>query len=83
MKAFITKYALTSGIKEVDDAEISENCISMISVKSLGCFANFHGEGLDWHLTKEAAIFRANEMRNSKIKSLKKAISKIEQLNFK
>ena len=80
MKAFITKHCLTVGIQEVDDAELSSS--SMISVLSLGVFANFHGEGREWHRAKDLAIIRANEMRAAKIKSLKKSISKLEAMKF-
>jgi hypothetical protein len=82
MKAYITKYALTSGIQEVDDASEPEYESRMISVRSLGVFANFHGEGREWHRTKESAVAKAEQMRLAKIVSLKKSIKKLESLNF-
>lgn len=83
MKAFITKYALTKGIQEVDDAELS-SCMGtsgMISVKSLG-LSYFHGEGKDWHKTIISAQNRANSMRVKKIYALKRSIAKLEALDF-
>lgn len=81
MKAFITKYALTHGIQEVDDAEISPQAPSMISVRSFGV-ACFHGEGKDWHRSREGAVTRAEEMRVKKIASLQKKIIKLGELTF-
>ena len=79
MKAYITKYALTSGIKEVE-AEWSESIPSMVTWG--GWFNSAHGEGRQWHRTKEAAVAQAEKMRLAKIVSLKKSIKKLESLNF-
>lgn len=43
----------------------------------------YHGEGNDWHRTKESAIAKAEEMRKKKIASLKKQIEKLEKMEFK
>ena len=82
MKIWITKYALTTGIQEVDDAEISSASPSMISVPSLGVFATFHGEGREWHRTEDAAVERADLMRYKKIAALDKQIKKLEAIRF-
>lgn len=82
MKAFITKYCLSIGIQEVDDAEHDQKFTSMISVPSLGPFANFHGEGMEWHRTYEAAVAMAHKIRLRKIASLKKSIAKLEALTW-
>lgn len=42
----------------------------------------YHGEGDEWHLTKEAAIKKAEEMRAEKIESLKNQIAKLEKRKF-
>ena len=42
----------------------------------------FHGEGKEWHRTKEAAIAKAEEMRQKKIAGLKKQIERLEKLEF-
>jgi hypothetical protein len=81
MKAYITKYALTKGIQEVDDA-LAAWRTDMIHVKSLGEFAVFHGEGREWHRTRESAVKRALVMRDKKIASLRKAIGKLADLTF-
>jgi hypothetical protein len=83
MKAYITKYALTLGIMEVE-AEQSPVAPNMVSWKipSEWYENHAHGEGKDWHRTKESAVARAEKMRLAKISSLKKAIKKLESLKF-
>lgn len=81
MKVYVTKYALTTGILTAEDGEVSEESPGMVSCKSLGTFANFHGK--DWHKTPEAAIARAEEMRGKTITSLEKQIAKLRVMNFK
>jgi hypothetical protein len=79
MKVWITKYALTSGIFEVD----AETCTSpsLIAVRKPGeLTAYFHNN--DWHKSKEDAIARAEEMRAKKIASLRKSIAKLEAMSF-
>lgn len=77
---FATKYALTDGITE-ELAEIHNNGMAVIPEK--GCFGTYyHGEGKDWHRTIESAKARAEEMRNRKIASHQKAITKLESLKF-
>ena len=79
MKAWITKYALTEGIFE---AEGEINYGTMFRYKNNGWNVSAHGEGKDWHLTKEAAVARAEAMRLAKIKSLEKSIKKMQSLKF-
>lgn len=79
MKVWITKYALTSGIFEVD----AETCTSpslMVVRKPGELTAYFHAN--DWHKSKEDAIARAEEMRAKKIASLRKIIAKLEAMSF-
>jgi len=80
---WITKYALTDGIVEVKNAR---HCVStsvnMIDCPSLGVFATFHGEGKEWHRTRESAVKRAEAMRVKKIAAYKKSIKKLEALKF-
>ena len=80
MKAFITKYALTKGIYEID-AEVCQN--PKIIKRASGNWVDYYrNEGKDWHKTKESAILRANEMRAAKIKTLQKQIIKLDKLTF-
>lgn len=42
----------------------------------------YHGEGKEWHRTRESAVAKAEEMRCKKIDSLKKQIEKLEKKRF-
>lgn len=78
MKAFVTKYALTSGIKEVEGCTFGS---SGFAYDGKGYTAHVHGKG--WHRSKDAAVKQAEEMRIKKIASHKKAIAKLEKLSFR
>ena len=41
-----------------------------------------HGEGKDWHRTKESAVKRAENMRAAKIASMRKSIAKLEKMTW-
>lgn len=75
MKAYITKWALTKGIIEVDDPEFYENYIVISNIDPLI-------NPVDWFRTKQEAINRAEEMRVNKIASLMKQIAKFESMKF-
>jgi len=80
MRAFITKYALTEGIFEIEAEMYSENVIKQVG----SVYANFFkNEGKDWHKTKESAIKRAEQMRIMKITSLQNQLQRLQKLNFK
>ena len=81
MKVWITKYALTEGIFEVD-AEFREGD-TMISYKLDDRYSQYaHGEGREWCATEAAAKERAEDMRKARIASLRKSIAKLEKLRF-
>jgi hypothetical protein len=87
MKVFVTKYALTQGILEVEvEGEPKDGSGMVVSVPPpdarWGMKDYFHGEGKDWHRDYLAARQRAENMRVAKIASLKKSIAKFEKLNF-
>lgn len=82
MKVYITKYALTRGILEIEAercTHIDSNMISEIGAKYPTCY---HGEGKEWHLHKNGASEYANVMRQNKIKNLQKQIDKLQKLKF-
>lgn len=79
MKVWITKYALTDGIVEKECEYFEDGSVREIG-NSFPIY--YHGEGKDWHRTKESAIKKAEEMRNKKIESLKKQIKKLEEMKF-
>ncbi|MEL7494169.1 MAG: hypothetical protein AAGJ95_09435 [Cyanobacteria bacterium J06554_11] len=81
VKVWITKYALTKGIQEAE-AETWANHKGMVSVPKWGALATFHGEGREWHRTRESALKRAEEMRLRRIASLEKQLDKLRALRF-
>lgn len=78
IKAWITKYALTSGIQVVD-AEIHPD--GQGDMIMYGRFYE-HAFGKDWHRTPENALARAEEMRKKKIELLRKNIERLERITF-
>lgn len=81
MKVYITKYALTSGIDEVECSQFNMNS-GTIHYKLPGSHFTQYAHGKDWRGTMAEAEIRAEEMRVKKIASLKKSIAKLEKLNF-
>lgn len=84
MKFWITRYALSGGIQEIDELELAA-CDSKRSYAS-GLDSDgqrhFHLIGTDAHYTKEDAIKRAESMRLKKIASVKKTLAKLEAMRF-
>jgi hypothetical protein len=75
VKIYVTKYALTQGITT---HEVGEE-----PGKGWPWFVTpGRGEGLDWHLSMADAMVRAYAMRDAKIASLKRAIAKLEGMEF-
>lgn len=78
--AYITKYALTSGIKQVEVEDCFDSAPDMIREVAERFPAYYHGD--DWHRTREEAVQRAEEMRKAKIASVKKQLARLEKLSF-
>lgn len=80
MKAFITKYALTSGIQEVGGCQKYYSEPKMISFKNGFCTNYFHKPY--WHESIDEAKKHADKMRIKKIESLEKQLAKLRSLKF-
>lgn len=78
MKVWVTKYALTNGIEEVE-VNVNENLASVVGARFP---TYYHGEGKEWHRTREQAVKRAEDMRAARLKSLSKQVKRIEALTF-
>lgn len=79
MKTYwITKYALTDGIFEIE-SELYNDGMVMDSRKNP--LRVYYHTG-DFHDTHELAIAKAEKMRAAKIKNLRKQIEKLEALKF-
>ena len=81
MKVWITKYALTIGIEEIE-VEQNERIPSLVTERREDWPRSFHGEGRDWHRTPEAAVERAEKMRKAKLASIDKQRKRVADLKF-
>lgn len=78
---YVTKYALSSGIKKVQlETCHVESMVSEVAKLPGMLSQNYHGD--DWHRTFAQAKAKAEEMRRRKIASLQKQIAKLEKLEF-
>ena len=75
LKVWITKYALTKGLFEME-AEIVDGKYASGKYESIRLFTR------DWAHTLAEAVKVAEDMRTRRIASLKKSIVKLERLNF-
>ena len=80
--AWVTKYALTSGIQKVIGTVCHETSSTMLRYSDTANSCKEFLHGTDWHRTPEAALARAEEMRKKKIAGLKKSIAKLEAMTF-
>lgn len=83
MKFYITKYALTQGIIEVDrgsvrEVEIKDGRLLFWDKKS---WMQVYSAG-EWYTEKRMAVADAEHRKQKKIASLKKQISKLEAMQF-
>ena len=78
MKMWISRYALSDGIKEV---EAEQPAIGDRYAKINGQFTIYE-IGKDIHDTLEAAKEEAEKMRRRKIASLKKQLGNLEDMRF-
>lgn len=83
VKLWISKYALTHGLIEVEKTSIEPNdvelCVRIVD-KMDGAYDVYHKN--EWHRTKAEAVVRAEQMREKAIASHRKAIDKLEKLRF-
>lgn len=79
MKIYCTKYLFTDGIT-VAEAEIKGDMAIVREGSDYPMF--YHGEGKEWHKSRDGAVRRAEDMRIKKIQSLNKRIKKISAMVF-
>lgn len=77
MKVWITKYALTKGIIEAE-GEYDPNYPTMVRVD--GYLSSFHKPY--WHTTEAEAIKHAEYMKLTKLESLTRQFTKLQNMNF-
>ena len=81
MKFFLSKYALTGGIKEAEGKVVKESTGDTVYAKLDGYYSLFTF-GKEAHETREAAVEAAEFLRARKLASLRRQIAKIEELDF-
>lgn len=83
MKVFISKWALTGGIKEAEGLIFRGSSGTEYFKRShWGSAAPLLTVGKDVHKTREAAVDAAEFLRARKLASLRRQIAKIEELDF-
>ncbi len=81
MKVYVTKYALSEGIREVECLRQDDNGLVKVSWPgAVGGWALFSKN--DWAETKERAIAQADKKRSAKIASVKRQLAKLEAMTF-
>jgi hypothetical protein len=82
MKIFCTRWCLTAGIEEMEAESVPQN--GMVTVKRQNGWpymeshiVYLHGEGQDWHRTREQAVVRANVVRVKQIAAMNKQLAKL------
>ena len=76
---YVTKYALTTGIRRVDAEPIRNNAFRY---RPKGWTISNYAYGEEFQMTEAAAIERAEILREKKIKSLEKQIAKLRAIKF-
>lgn len=81
---YITKYALTQGIVEINTDDLSEYNIDdgHLWITSQKKFPADYKAG-EWYTDKSFALADTERRRTKKIESLKKQIEKLEKIKFK
>ncbi len=77
IKAYVTKYALTSGILVVEAEHCTDIDPNMIKFGAMN-----YAHGKDWHQTLKAALTRAEDMRKRKLTTLRKQVAQLEKLKI-
>lgn len=81
MKAYVTKYALTEGILEVEcDEHQNGGYLSFPSPQNPNW--DIHASRNQWRKTRDEAVALSNAMRDKKVKNLKAQVARLEALKF-
>jgi hypothetical protein len=82
MRAWITKYALSRGIIEVEGIEDSEYPGSLAVKSKNETYLTSYFWGKEWHTSLFDAVIRADDMRKAKIKALTRQLERLKALRF-
>ena len=79
-KYWVTKYALTKGIFQVEAELVKSSDVTIRANKPSGITSYYHKN--EWYPTKQEAVSRAKEMQKKMLINLQERIKKIEALKF-
>jgi hypothetical protein len=79
---WVSKYALTEGIRAARVQDCGDGLVNVLKADGTSGWGYLHGEGREWHKTRDGAVERAEVMRENKIKSIKKQLAKLEAMTF-
>ncbi|WP_129141486.1 hypothetical protein [Modicisalibacter coralii] len=82
MKVWITSYSMTAGIREYDVPDDSVTDSGALFFRPSPDSFMDHVPAKHWHRDRESAIAAAEDMRQRKIKSVKKQLAKLEAMSF-
>lgn len=83
--AYVTKYALTTGILKIvaeDCFDTATGMIVQVEPKTKTGWSTYYHKG-DWFATESEAMERAKEKRRKKLASLRKQFDRLEKLEIK
>ncbi len=83
MKVWITKYALTQGVFEAEVANFDPVRVQYCRLPAHPSAPLEWAESKEFHTSLGEALDRADDMREAKIKILKKQLRKLEEMKFK
>ena len=80
MKVWVSKYALSDGIQEMDNMElfVTDDGKRRYATRGMYMFSI----GKDAHETREAAVAEAEHMRTRKIASVRKQLDRLQSMTF-
>lgn len=84
MKMYISKYALSGGIKEVwgNESDVSNKKYISVTETPLSYFTQQYVVGKDIHHTRAEAVAAAETLRAKKIAAIKRQLAKLEKMEF-
>lgn len=83
IKIWNSRYALTAGLIEQEGEVRGDGLIRIPATTTATTMSYYlHGEGKQWHRTREEAVKRAETLRANKIAALNRQIKKLKALKF-
>lgn len=78
---YVTKWALTKGILQVE-GKLSSEFPDMLAVTTSGIEQYFHGPGREWHVSREHAEIQVGLLLSREVKRLQRKLEDLESKKF-